>query len=368
LNFSDVYLQFVYIFTSWPLRQIEDPFMMVRCPSCKTTYKVADELLRDAQPAFRCSRCKHIFELHPEKTRKQPARIADAEKSSLPKDAQEQELRFPFASQQNANGEQPKELATSPEQDSEFATRNTEQPSTGADKPAIDVPEISREGRLGTETATVPNFPEGVSSELSPSQPLPLARETIDNVLALDPYRDQPFSTAPLLTLVGLLVMFFGLATVFHFAHPNLTEGIVQSIPLLGPSVLKNNHLRTGVALQSLHARHQTIQGNREVLVVTGVAQNRNPVVIREVRVAGQLYNLTGKEIEQQTIWIGNAISPRIIRGMTAQDISDLQRLKPLKTFEIPPGDSIPFTIVFLKSTKEIKDFSCEVLTAESAA
>jgi hypothetical protein len=162
--------------------------------------------------------------------------------------------------------------------------------------------------------------------------------------------------------------MLFGFATAFHLAHPNVSEGIVRSIPLVGPSVLKNNHLKSGVALQSLHAGHQTIQGNREVLVITGVAQNQNPVVIREVRVAGQLYNLEGKEIEQQIIWIGNAISPRIIRGMTVQDIADLQRLKPLKTFEIPPGDSIPFTIVFLKSTKEIKDFSCEVLTAEGEA
>jgi hypothetical protein len=102
--------------------------------------------------------------------------------------------------------------------------------------------------------------------------------------------------------------------------------------------------------------------------VVTGTAQNQNPVVIREVRVAGQLYDLEGKETEQQIIWIGNAISPRIIRNMTLQDISDLQRLKPLKTFEIPPGDSIPFTIVFLKPTKETKDFSCEVLRAESEA
>jgi hypothetical protein len=72
--------------------------------------------------------------------------------------------------------------------------------------------------------------------------------------------------------------------------------------------------------------------------------------------------------MEQQTIWIGNAISPRIIRGMTVQDISDLQRLKPLKTFEIPPGDSIPFTIVFIKSAKGIKNFSCEVLAAEEVA
>src|SRR5437667_11898392 len=106
-------------------------------------------------------------------------------------------------------------------------------------------------------------------------------------------------------------------------------------------------------------------QGNREEFVVTGVALNQNPDVIREVRIAGQLYNQAGKEIEQQTISIGNAISPKIVRGMTAQDISDLQRLKPLKTFEIPPGDSVPFTIVFLKSARGIKDFRCAVIAAE---
>jgi hypothetical protein len=228
----------------------------------------------------------------------------------------------------------------------------------------VDEPLTSSEPDPGIGADQVPDSP----SQLSPSQPLPLARETTDNVLSLDPYRDQPASTVPFLSLFGLLVMLFGFATAFHLAHPNVSEGIVRSIPLVGPSVLKNNHLKNAVALQSLHASHQTIQGNREVLVITGVAQNQNPVVIREVRVAGQLYNLEGKEIEQQIIWIGNAISPRIIRGMTVQDISDLQRLKPLKTFEIPPGDSIPFTIVFLKSTKEIKDFSCEVLTAEGEA
>ena len=50
---------------------------------------------------------------------------------------------------------------------------------------------------------------------------------------------------------------------------------------------------------------------------------------------------------------------------MTTEDIPHLQNLKPLKSFEIPPGDSIPFTIVFLKSAKGAKEFSCDVIAAE---
>jgi hypothetical protein len=58
-------------------------------------------------------------------------------------------------------------------------------------------------------------------------------------------------------------------------------------------------------------------------------------------------------------------MSPKIIRGMTLEDIPHLQNLKPLKSFEIPPGDSIPFTIVFLKSAKTAREFSCAVLMAD---
>jgi hypothetical protein len=52
---------------------------------------------------------------------------------------------------------------------------------------------------------------------------------------------------------------------------------------------------------------------------------------------------------------------------MTTEDIPHLQDLKPLKSFEVPPGDSIPFTIVFLRSAKNAKAFSCDVVTAEGA-
>jgi hypothetical protein len=73
--------------------------------------------------------------------------------------------------------------------------------------------------------------------------------------------------------------------------------------------------------------------------------------------------------LEHQIVWLGNTISPKIIRGMTLEDIPHLQTLKPLKSFEIPPGDSVPFSIVFLRSSKGgAKDFTCEVIAAGAEA
>jgi hypothetical protein len=129
--------------------------------------------------------------------------------------------------------------------------------------------------------------------------------------------------------------------------------------------VLKNQHLKEGILIQSLRPAYQTIQGNREVFLISGVVLNENPVVVREIQLSAISYNGEGKELEKQMTWVGNTISPKIIRGMTIEDIPHLQDLKPLKSFEIPPGDSIPFTIVFLKSAKSAKEFSCEVITVE---
>jgi hypothetical protein len=184
-------------------------------------------------------------------------------------------------------------------------------------------------------------------------------------VLPMSSYLDQQASILPYLTLFGVLVIFFSLLAVISYAHPKTSETLLKDIPFIGRAVLKNNHLKDGILLGSLRGRYQSIQGNREVIVITGVAVNQNPVVIREIQISGKVYNESGKELEQQTIWVGNTLSGKIIRGMTAEDIPHLQSLKPLKSFEMPPGDSVPFAVVFLRSTRSAKDFTCEVALAE---
>jgi predicted Zn finger-like uncharacterized protein len=329
--------------------------MIVRCPSCKTTYRVADEVVQGVPPAFRCSRCKHIFDLDLADGPEKPVETTGAVEKTVLEVEKDQELSFTF-------------VPNKPDDQSGIADSAIRDHGLSATRGEIrEFP--SMKTRKFDESASVNRIRNNKEIDFSEAtSSLPPSREAIDNILALDPHRDQPASIVPYLTLFGVLLLLFGFLTALDWVRPETSERMVRAIPWIGPAVLKSNHLKNGVALQSLRAGAQIIQGNREVFVVTGVAQNRNPVVIREVRVAGQIYNLEGKEMEQQMIWIGNAISPRIIRGMTVQDISDLQRLKPLKTFEIPPGDSIPFTIVFIKSTKGIKNFSCEVLAAEGVA
>jgi predicted Zn finger-like uncharacterized protein len=327
--------------------------MLVQCPECKTTYKVSDEVVKGAAPAFRCSRCKHTFEV--QLTTESAPDTATRGRGT----GESSELAFPFeavapAEPEPARGDAP------PRADSPAPGPADAGKTIGTDRADRTVPKNSNAVK-SPHLETPSSAPaEGLHPVAQPPQ------ETFDKVLNIAPYREQRASAMPFLTLFGLFVVLAALVLAYQKNYPAASEGWLASIPLLGPSVMRNNHLKHGVLLKSLETKFQVLQGNREAVVLTGVAVNQNPVMIRNVQLSGRSFDHEGREIERQTMWIGNAISSQIIRGMTAQDIIDLQRLKPLKTFEIPPGDSVPFAIVFLRPGKSLKDVRCEVLSVEA--
>jgi len=345
--------------------------MLVKCPNCNTTYKVSDEVLKGTTPAFRCSRCKHTFELRDQGgDHDNPPSEAGAHQESNSKKSLAEELSFTFARRE------PKENSAPENEEDSLPHAAQVSPAPGSHE--FGEPWAMAQVEDHHEmpyTISAPSEWEKDEVFVDPQhdtatedhlfEPLVPRAEDDDNVFPLDPYRDQQTSTLPYMTLFALLIICFSVLTALQITYPEASQAVVKRFPLLGTALVRNSHLKNGLALKSIQGSYQTIQGNRKVFVVTGIALNQNPVLIREVRIAGHTYSEDGKSIEEQSIWVGNALSPKIIRGMTPQDISDLQRLKPLKSFEIPPGDSMPFTIVFLKPAKAIKEFSCEVLGAE---
>jgi predicted Zn finger-like uncharacterized protein len=338
--------------------------MLVRCPKCRTTYKVSDDVLTGSAPVFRCSRCKHTFELQTNEPSERPTERPAGSAESAPPPA-DQELRLPFTAKPEPAraGSDTKESIDFPAEEKDrdgLKLVSGDQWSLSHDDPPEQPFTIS-------DTKRTPDTPKDFSLT-DPAGPITNEQDKIEssnNILAISPYLEQRASIFPFITLFGLLVIGFSSVAVISHAHPKASEQVVKKIPLIGTSVLKNNHLKEGILIQSLRSGYQIIQGNREILLITGVALNRNPVVMREIQLTGKIYNQEGKELDRQTIWVGNTISPKIIRGMTTEDIPHLQNLKPLKSFEIPSGDSVPFTIVFLKLTKNAQDFTCEVVTAE---
>lgn len=345
--------------------------MLIQCPKCQTTYKVSDEVMKGTAPAFRCSRCKHTFDLEAaEAARESEQETVSKESPQVQRSSDEAELPLPFAPKAEAE-----KIFSEPAQLEEPAEQS--EPTAEASEPEEDLWAMSDAKHEDEQPFVMPAQETGKKDSAGEDFSIdddPVFRkidaesENPQNVLAISPYLEQRASILPYISLLALLVVGFGLFTIVSRASPNVPESILKKIPMLGSLVLKNNHLKDGILIKSLNTGYQSIQGNREVFLVSGVALNQNPVVVREIQLTGKVYNRDGKEIEHQTIWVGNTLSPKILRGMTVEDIPQLQELKPLKSFEIPPGDSIPFTIVFLRSAKSASEFTCEVVNAQGEA
>ena len=328
--------------------------------------------MKGSTPAFRCSRCRHTFELEVEEPSQALAEPQHQVTAKVEAPVQDQELSFSFPSKDPVKPAVDDQL---PQIDSETPPNdrlgrniaNEDQwslDSQGAnDEVPFTLPELSAPAEKDASF--------GAPEEFAPHPAMTASNDEADsgqNILPMSHYMDQQASILTYLTLFALLVIGFSFAAVITYAHPTASEELIKKIPLFGSAMLKNSHLKNGILLQSLRGGYQSIQGNREVFVVTGVAFNQNPVVIREIQLTGKIHNEGGKELEEQTVWVGNTLSAKILRGMTLEDIPHLQSLKPLKSFEMPPGDSVPFAIVFLRSTRGVKDFSCAVTFADADA
>ena len=71
--------------------------MLIQCPNCQTTYKVSDEVLKGTSPAFRCSRCKHTFELEANDAPRELPQVTDLSESASGKPSEDAEPSLPFA-------------------------------------------------------------------------------------------------------------------------------------------------------------------------------------------------------------------------------------------------------------------------------
>jgi predicted Zn finger-like uncharacterized protein len=349
--------------------------MIVQCPSCHTTYRVSDNLITNANPTFRCSRCKHVFVIA---VKPAPPAVEPEAKRPSPQPASEnQELNFPFPP---AEPPQPPPLSRD---DSvvRFEPDETTKPPAEIEEPSTDAPR----GADSWSIAPPPPAKEQPFTMIAKEEPAPVvkaptrppaSREERPQLIAkptpateppVDSPLDQPLSTAPYLALCAALFVFFSIVALAYKAQPAPVERLLKKIPWLNSSLFRSSHLRRGITIQAVVTRFQRIQGNKDVFVVSGRTVNHNPVKVREVRVEGYTFGGDGKIIEQQTTMVGNAISAKIVRDLSKEDIAALQNQPPVKRFELPPEESSSFAIVFFKSSGDIKSFSFRVVSAEEA-
>ncbi len=395
--------------------------MIIRCPSCSTTYKVDSSVLDAPRPTFRCSRCRHVFAVQirlqlengdppaaPTATDRMAGSAARGEpdKSAGPDlgsasdsgdgpdtggepdpqclaDTRDSQASGVASTQSHAETPQATpELPRTPA-DVEPANRDADEtraagddsgetrfeypdfdPFVEADRPDVQQPESPEqtaavEDPIPARTARKPDF------EIDDDFLIPPRRE------AEPPKPPRPNtrgSIVPLVSLVALALFGFGLVTMIYQVNPQPLDSVLRRIPWYGSTLFEDRHFKRTLVFESLASGVQPVLNQTEVFVVSGKLVNGNDRSIHKVRIEARLFDAEGKQVGRQVTFVGNAISAKIIQDMTFREISLLQSLKPQSAYRIPANESANFTIVFPKPKSSVESFTCRVVSAEAAA
>ncbi len=170
-----------------------------------------------------------------------------------------------------------------------------------------------------------------------------------------------------IIVFLAIVVAGYAVLTRALFASPALCDRWLDRLPLIG--TLGDERLLTRkVALSDVVGTYQRIKDGKEVFVITGKALNTAPMALRGVQLSGKLYDRTAEAVDQKTIYCGNVISAKVLKDLTPNELSILQKLNPPQRFMIEPGESSTFVIVFMDPPRDVVEFSANVVAAQRQA
>lgn len=382
--------------------------MIIRCPSCSTTYKVSGSVFDAPRPTFRCTRCKHIFtfQVRLQLDDEDPSAAA-ATTNQMPEAGAAGD--GPVAGGGSDTDEEPYAEGRVDTHDSQASRVEAAGSHTGAAQGTLELPRTSAEAesasRDSSETQAVgedydeiqfddPDFDPGVEvdrPDVRPPEsfdieeddvPIQDARKPdfeIDDDFLIRPRREaEPpppppranarGSIVPMVSLVALAGFAFVLVWLIYQVNPRPLDALLRRIPWYGNTMFENRHFKSTLVFESLVSGVQPVLNQTEVFIVSGKLVNRNDRSVHKVRIETQLFDAEGKQIGREVTFVGNGITAKTIQDMPFREISMLQSLKPLSAYRIPAAQSANFTVVFPKPDTAVESFSCRVISVDAAA
>ncbi len=325
-----------------------------------------DDEVVEEDPTFKCSRCSHIFAYEGGGASEEP-RIAAAEAASqagsrvdippAPLEERPPTLPPPAVERRVSPSK-----ATPPESLSfEFTRRQAGPGRAGAFATDPFEDDAGDERFAFDEDAPLDRGEPDGQQHPEPRFVRELEALTAERAAGKSPSR--PYSI-----FLGVLIAAYGVSALSLLNHPEATQALLASVPLVGGVITEDHLLHTKIHLEDVEGTYQQIKDDRVVFIVSGRAVNTSNEPLKGVQIESALYDARGGPVDTKSIYCGNAMSLKIVKDLSSREISLLQRLEPTKRFEIRPGESAGFSVVFMSPPSGLKEFSAKVLAAQLVA
>lgn len=125
------------------------------------------------------------------------------------------------------------------------------------------------------------------------------------------------------------------------------------------------------IVVQKVQASFLTKTAAGDLLIITGEAQNNFNKARAALQLKGTVFGANGDSLASQTAYAGNQLTREQLTTMPKEKIEAAMNNQfgdSLANLEVPPGKTIPFTLVIINPPAAAKDFGVEAVGSTVAA
>lgn len=332
--------------------------MIVQCENCGTRFNLDEALIKEEGSRVRCSLCKHIFTVYPPRpepeTEEKGAGI-----SVMPEDLEDTVAleSSPFPQETPSSG-----------QTSDY--ENLFEESIEDMEPFEPVSPDSLRDVIGDQRRRREDVEPGVAARPERVRPreAPRREEKEDRRRAPRPasVSKRPAGSRLLLVLlIVILVLLGGGAAIFLWAP----EMIPDSLSVLKP-VEEEEVADIGVRRLSFDGVRGSFVDSKEagnLFVIQGEIKNEYPGSRNFILIRGSILDDQGRVVKRKLAFAGNPLAEDELKQLTMEEIDKAMKNRygeDRQNFNVSPGESVPFTIVFSSLPENLGEFTVEAVSS----
>ncbi len=314
--------------------------MNIQCDNCDTKFYLDEKRLKEEGSKVRCSVCKNVFWAYP------PEQASVEQEASV------------FSDQEKVADTEAGDLKTDIDK---ILEELMEEPEGFKEEEESSEDILDRfEGAIRND---IPSFDNSLQEDDKPSEES--AEELVDfteidrepkHFMGLKQYPKRK-SRLPLL-LVILLLLVAGVVSARFFAPELIPDWL---------SVLRPSEKHGEISLRGVVHYFVNSEKSGNLFVIKGTAINKYTMKRRFIRIKASILNDSGQEIRTKQAYAGNTFGDLEIKAMSIEEIDKAMEDRfgmGRSNFNVAPGGTIPFMIVFANLPEDLGDLAIEAASS----
>ncbi|MBW2208461.1 MAG: zinc-ribbon domain-containing protein [Deltaproteobacteria bacterium] len=328
--------------------------MIVECEECESKFNLNENLLKAGGSKVRCTKCKHVFTAYPPE---------EVQEEAADDDFFDEDMEETLALESRPVIEEEEEFGKAFEdamEDSETVqTISPDHIPEEEDEEPADLEEAMERAAQIEEEVTAGE--EGRQESEAPTMAIDRRKVTPGKKKKIKPPRSK---VLPIILILILLI--FGGGTALVFFAPEYLPDFLSFIKPIQKQEATDVGVRR-LSFKGVNGAFAQSEKEGQLFVVKGVVTNNYPKGRSFILIKGTILDGKGKVIRRKMVYAGNPFTELELTEFSLEQIKNRSKTRlgmKRMNFNIKPGKSIPFMIVFEKLPEDLSEFTVEAVSS----